>query len=109
MNELSPWRIRRLAGSENIEPDYFRDSQQDEVSLSFYWNILLKRRKLILSVFLVVFAAGAYFALSSTKLYTATAMIKIEPQNPQVTGIDELQPLDLRGEYDYYQTQFALL
>jgi polysaccharide biosynthesis transport protein len=109
MNELSPWRIRRLAGSENIEPDYFRDSQQDEVSLSFYWNILLKRRKLILSVFLVVFAAGAYFAFSSTKLYTATAMIKIEPQNPQVTGVGDIQPMGFDREYDYYQTQFALL
>jgi succinoglycan biosynthesis transport protein ExoP len=109
MNELSPWRIRRLAGSENIEPDYIPGSQQDEVSLSFYWNILLKRRNFILAVFFAVFAVGAYFALSSTTYYTAAAMIKIEPQNPQVTGVGELQPLDLRGEYDYHKTQFELL
>jgi polysaccharide biosynthesis transport protein len=109
MNELSPWRIRRLATAENVEPDYFRGTQQDEVSLSFYWNILLKRRKLILTVFVAVFAVGAYFALSSTTFYTAAARIKIEPQNPQVMGVGELQPLELRGEYDYHQTQFELL
>jgi polysaccharide biosynthesis transport protein len=109
MNELSPWRIRRLAGSENIEPDYIPGSQQDEVSLSFYWNILLKRRKFILAVFFAVFAVGAYFALSSTTYYTAATMIKIEPQNPQVMGVGELQPLELRGEYDYHKTQFELL
>jgi uncharacterized protein involved in exopolysaccharide biosynthesis len=107
MNELSPWRIRRLATAENVEPDYFRGTQQDEVSLSFYWNILLKRRKLILTVFVAVFAVGAYFALSSTTFYTAAARIKIEPQNPQVMGVGELQPLELRGEYDYHQTQFG--
>ena len=56
-----------------------------------------------------MFAAGAYFALSATPLYTATATIKIEPQNPRVTGVGELQPLGLSGEYDYHKTQFALL
>ena len=81
MNELSPWRIRRLTPTENVEPDYFRGTQQDEVSLSFYWNILVKRRKLILTVFFGVFAVGAYFALSSTNFYTAAAIIKIEPES----------------------------
>ena len=109
MNELSTWRSRRAAGPGIIEPEYNNTSQQDEVSLSFYWNILLKRRNLVLIVFLAVFAVGAYFALSSTTLYTAAAMIKIEPQNPQVTGVGELQPLELRGEYDYHKTQFELL
>jgi polysaccharide biosynthesis transport protein len=108
MNDLSPWRVRRLAGNEEIQPEFSRVSEPDEILLSSYWNILVKRRNVILSIFLAVFAAGAYFALSATTLYTATATIKIEPQNPQVTGVGELQPL-LGGVYDYHQTQFALL
>lgn len=53
---------------------------------------------------------GVYFAVTATKLYTASATIKIEPQNPQVTGVASLQPLEGSwGEYDYYKTQFALL
>jgi capsular exopolysaccharide synthesis family protein len=60
---------------------------------------------------LVVFGAGTYFTLSSTPLYRANATIKIEPQNPTVTGILEMLPSQAgtAGPYDYYQTQFALL
>lgn len=109
MNQLSPWRIRRLAGNEEIQPEFARVPEPDEVPLSHYWKILVKRRNIILPIFFVVFAMGAYFALSATTLYTATALLKIEPQNPRVTGVGELQPPDLVGQYDYHQTQFALL
>src|SRR5687767_11784774 len=109
MKELSPWRIRRFAENEDIEPEYSQRSQPDEVHLTHYWNILVKHRLTIFLIFLAVFAAGAYFALSATTLYTATVRIKIEPQTPRVTGVGELQPLGLSGEYDYYKTQFALL
>jgi len=109
MNELSPWRIRRLAGNEEIQPEFTRVREPDEVPLSYYWNVLVKRRSIILPIFFVVFATGSYFALSATTLYTATAKLKIEPQNPRVTGVGELQPPDLLGQYDYHQTQFALL
>jgi polysaccharide biosynthesis transport protein len=110
MNELSSWRIRRAVPAEDFQQQYGYTSQSaDEVPLSHYWQILVKRRNIVIPIALIVFLAGAYFALSATTLYTASATIKIEPQNPQVTGLGELQPLELRGEYDYYQTQFALL
>jgi capsular exopolysaccharide synthesis family protein len=108
LNELSTWR-HRLASREESQSDSSRVSDSDEIVLSQYWNILLKRRNIILPIFFTVFAAGAYFALSATTLYTGTAKIKIEPQTPRVTGVGELQPIGLHGEYDYYQTQFALL
>ena len=109
MSQLSPWRIRRLGGNEENQPEFTRVPESDEVPLSHYWKILVKRRAIILPIFFVVFALGAYFALSATTLYTATALLKIEPQNPRVTGVGELQPPDLVGQYDYHQTQFALL
>src|SRR5262245_41212785 len=111
MNDLSPWRIRRLAGNDEIQPEFSQAAEPDEIplSLSYYWDIFVKRRNVILPIFLVVFAAGAYFALSATTLYTATATMKIEPQTPRVTGVGELQPLELGGVYDYHKTQFALL
>jgi polysaccharide biosynthesis transport protein len=109
MKELSPWRIRRLARAEDVQPEYSYASDADEISLSFYWKVLVKHRNIILPIFFVVFAAGSYFALSATKLYTATTTVKIEPQNPRVTGLSDLQPLEWGGDYDYHQTQFALL
>ena len=109
MKELSPLRSRRLGPSQDIQPEFTYVSEPEAVSLSEYWNILVKRRRTILSLFFLLFAVGTYFALSATALYTAIATVKIEPQNPQVTGLTELQPLGLGAGYDYYQTQFALL
>src|SRR5687768_12992397 len=107
MKEISPWRIRHFSQKQDIEPEYTYASQENEIHLSDYWNILVKRRRIIIILFLVVFVLGAYFPLSATKLYTASATLKIEPQNPQVTGVVALQPLDAAGSY--YPTQFALL
>jgi len=113
MNEISPWRMRPVSQKEYVQPEYGHVSEPDEVPLSAYWSILVKNRRTILAIFLVVFAAGTYFALSATTLYTAAAIIKIEPQNPRVTGgLGEFQPLDPAGRdeaYNYYPTQFALL
>jgi polysaccharide biosynthesis transport protein len=112
MKEVSPRRIRRLAETD-IEPVYRNAFEQDRVLLTDYWNILLKRRRIIIVLFSVIFASGAYCALTATRLYTASATVKIEPQNPQVTGVGALQPLEglrgLEGQYDYHRTQFALL
>jgi uncharacterized protein involved in exopolysaccharide biosynthesis len=109
MNELSPSRIRRLAPPpDEAQPQYPYASHQDEFNLSAYWNVLVKHRRLIVLLALAAFAPGAYFALTATKLYTATAIIKIEPQSPRVTAVD-LQPLEFGREYDYHKTQFALL
>jgi polysaccharide biosynthesis transport protein len=114
MREITDWRVRpRFSEGEDIEPEYTPVPPSDGVNLSDYWNILVKRRRTIILLFLAVFAIGAYFPLSATKLYTASATIKIEPQNPQVTGVGALQPegggVQFGGTYDYYQTQFALL
>ena len=112
MNEISPWRIRRVGRAGDMQAEYSHVSEADEVSLSTYWNILVKNRRTILAIFFVVFAAGTYFALSATTLYTAAATIKIEAQSPRVTGgLGEFQPVEQAGkeEYDYYSTQFSLL
>ena len=108
MKEITPWHGRRLAPPEHTQPEapYIA---QSEVSLGEYWNIIVRRRGIILLLLLVIFSAAAYFALSATMLYTATATVKIEPTNPRVTGMGELQPVESRGDYDYHQTQFALL
>ena len=106
MNEISTSRIRRLAQSDQPEAPYIGES---EVSLGEYWNVLVRRRGIILLLFLLIFSATAYFALSATALYTASATVKIEPNNPKVTGVGEFQSIESRGDYDYHQTQFALL
>src|SRR5687768_7439175 len=98
MGDIIMARGRRLAPVQDVHPEFTQVSQSEVVSLSEYWTILVRRRRIIILLFCLVFGSGAYFALSATPLYTATATVKIEPQNPQVTGISEVQPLELRGE-----------
>jgi len=115
VKDISPWRTERTVEVENgksdyIDAQYVRIPQSEETHLRGYWKIVVKRRRLVVLVFLIMLALGAYFNFSATPLYTASATIKIEPQNPRVTGIMELLASNARGggKYDYYQTQFAL-
>src|SRR5918995_171072 len=112
MKEISPWRIRHRLNTEDIEPEYTHARAAEGICLADYWSIIVKRRHIILILFFLISSVGAYFSLTATKLYTANATIKIEPQTPQVTGVSALVPNESAqwgGPYDYYQTQFALL
>ena len=114
MKELSPWRIRRAADNEDLDAEYWHVPHRDESNLSAYWNILVKRRRTIILLFLVIVALGVYFTSTATKLYTASATLQIEPRNLQITERVPFQAPEgmgsqYGGQYDYYQTQFALL
>jgi succinoglycan biosynthesis transport protein ExoP len=110
MKAISHWRSRYLPGPEPIEAEYVHSADTDEVELRYYLNVLIKQRRLLVLVFLTVFIIGAYFTLTATRLYEASSVLKIEPQNPSVTGVGEMLRLsDSGGQYDYYQTQFKLL
>src|SRR6266550_3358487 len=112
MKDISRSRNRYLTGPEPIEADYIHSTDTDEVELRHYFNVLIKRRRLLIWVFLTVVIIGAYFSLTATPLYKASATLKIEPQNPSVTGAGEMLRLSESGglsSYDYYQTQFKLL
>jgi polysaccharide biosynthesis transport protein len=110
MKDISPWRNRHLTASGPIETDYVHSADSDEVDLRYYLNVLIKHRRLLIFVFLTVVIIGAYFSFTATPLYKASSILKIEPQNPSVTGVGELLRLESGGpSYDYYRTQFKLL
>jgi polysaccharide biosynthesis transport protein len=111
MKDISLWRNRYPTKAEPGEPDYFQSADTDEVDPRDYLKLLVKHRRLLILVFLVVFVTGTYFTLTATPLYNATSILKIEPQNPSVTGVGEMVRLSEAGgpSYDYYQTQFKLL
>ena len=115
MKDLSPWHIRRWSDGEmnrGVQPPEYTyvEESQDEVHLRDYWNIVLKRKRMVALILLLVAGLGIYIIFTATTLYTASAVLKIEPQNPNVTGVgDLLQGVTGAGPYDYYQTQFTLL
>jgi polysaccharide biosynthesis transport protein len=111
MRQISSERVQAPLPRAGAEAEDVYTSATEERHLRDYWTVLVRRRHLIVLVCLVVLGGGAYFTLSSTPLYTANAIIKIEPQNPTVTGVTDVSPsqASASGPYDYYQTQFVLL
>jgi succinoglycan biosynthesis transport protein ExoP len=95
------------------EVGYYYADQSEETHLRHYCKILLKRIRPMAAVFVDVLIIGAIITLASPTLYTARSTLKIEPQNPSVTGVagvaESLPGQFDMGPYDYYQTQFALL
>src|SRR5262245_49430425 len=102
MKDLAPREQRELVRSDEIDAEHMYTSGSEEVHLREYWKVLLKRRRLALTIFFAVFVAGAYCVFTATRLYTATATLKIEPQNPTVTGVTEMLRTESSAQ-DYYQ------
>jgi polysaccharide biosynthesis transport protein len=121
MNEMARQYPGSLAGSRESlrvpapveETSYYYADQSEDTHLRHYWNILLKRIRPMTAVFLDVVILGVIITLASPTLYTARSTLKIEPQNPSVTGVagvgESPQSQMETGVYDYYQTQFAML
>jgi polysaccharide biosynthesis transport protein len=109
MKDLAPRGQGQFLRSDRAEPDYIdQSSGSEEVHLSQYLKVLLKRRRLILIVFFAVFIPGAYCVFTATRLYKATSTLKIDPQNPSVITIADVRT-EVAGQPDYLLTQIALL
>ena len=109
---VSPQRLAAPAVSKDVEPEYAYISESETVHLRDYWKILVKRRRMIAWIFSAAVILGIFISLIATNMYTATASLKIESQNPSVTGIQIIEMLRVAeggGQYDYYQTQYKLL
>jgi capsular exopolysaccharide synthesis family protein len=95
------------------EATYYYADKTEDTHLRHYWNILRKRMRPMIAVFLDVVILGALITLASPTLYRARSVLKIEPQNPTITGVagvgESLPNQSEIGPYDYYQTQFTLL
>ncbi|MPZ77495.1 MAG: polysaccharide biosynthesis tyrosine autokinase, partial [Deltaproteobacteria bacterium] len=116
-NDITKYRPNGLPNRQQHQPavpqeevNYYYADPADETHLRDYWKILRKRIRFIVPVFLAVVAIGLLISFSSPTLYTAMSTLKIEPQNPTITGVAETTPKqDTSSAYDFYQTQFKLL
>ncbi len=91
------------------EMEYYYSDGEGTKHLRDYWQVLIKRQRYIVPIFLGTVALGFLLGLLSPTLYSARSTLKIEPQNPSFTGVAEGIPSMGPDRYDYYQTQFALL
>ena len=104
--------IQRPALPDSSEADYVYDGPEQETAHFLdYWKVVVKHRRLLIWTFVIFLIVGVYFNFTATRVYRATATLKIEPQNPMVTGVTGVgeRASEGGGPYDYYQTQYKLL
>lgn len=73
-----------------------------------YLRALYRRRRLVLTVFVVVFGAVAYRTFTATPLYEARASLLIDAEAPNVVNFQEVVD-EQQDRSDYYLTQYNIL
>src|ERR1700757_1954766 len=78
--------------------------------LLHYWEVLRKRRWIVLATFTIVFSISAIATLSEVRLYQATSKVAIFPEVPNVLGFKDMVEMPSDFELDAtMQTQIAIL
>lgn len=79
----------------------------DALDFSHYLDVIMRRRWIVASAFIVVFVSALLYTLTTRPVYQASAMLVIEKER----GGDSLQNGSMveNSNDDYYQTQYKLL
>jgi polysaccharide biosynthesis transport protein len=78
--------------------------------LLHYWEVLRKRKWIVLATFAIVFALSAIATLSETRLYQATSKVAIFPEVPNVLGFKDSEDFSQDFEVEAtLETQVAIL
>jgi polysaccharide biosynthesis transport protein len=94
--------IRELIDSRDfMEPE-------DIIDIRDYVRVLVKRRRLILTLFSAVFFLGLLVTFTATPIYEATASLIIEKENTNTLSFQEFMAADPFSD-EYYQTQNKIL
>jgi len=78
-----------------------------------FWQRLLKRKKWILSVFIVVVAAMGLYLLLAKSIYRSSATIQIMQDNSSQSVLGDRNPMEILGFEQsgakFYETQYMIL
>jgi capsular exopolysaccharide synthesis family protein len=96
-------------GAITVEPSHrYNYSDEDEgVHFWDYWRVISRRRWTIISVFLVTVIMVTLWTFTTRPVFTSTATLRIEKDQPRIVKFEEVIKED--SQQDYYQTQYKLL
>ena len=97
-----------MAAAPTPEPQSYAPAPPPEGHLWDYVYVVLRRRRLVLGIFLTVLTLATLRTLLMRPVYEGTAQLLIERSDPTVLNFKEVQQVDA-GRDDYYQTQYKLL
>ena len=85
-----------------IEP-----TEEKEIHLRDYWNVLWRRRWTVITTVLIVLLATGIFTFTRKPIYTAKGTLLVEKE-PTILTFEEIFQIETFRD-DYYQTQYKLL
>ena len=91
------------------EPVVLDVSPEDVPHLLDYWDVVLKRRWLVLTSMLVVFTTVAIGTLKEKPVYEGKVLIEIDPQPPSVVNFKEVVSVNPGDMDSYEETQYAIV
>lgn len=111
MPELSPYFIERLREQHaGPNPGPAGVAMEEQPRLREHWHVIRRHLTLIATIAVCSVLVVSVAVFVETPTYTATSVILVEPQPPQVLDMKELM-VESPGsdEHDYYKTEYALL
>ena len=92
--------------SVNIFPSII--DNQKILSLNEYWHIVLKRKRVAITFFVVAVLSTTFYSLILPKTYKATTKILIEQASKNILAFQDVFSVQTTG-LDYYPTQYSVL
>lgn len=100
-------RAERTSARESVVVDV---APEDVPHLLDYWEIVLKRRWLVLTCLLVVFTTVAIGTLKEKPVYEGSVLLEIDPEPPSVVNFKEVVSLGNNSDMESYQeTQYKIM
>lgn len=85
------------------------DEHPAESALSQYFQILMRRRMLVLAAVATALLIALFVTLTTTKLYRATTSLEIAREATRVVDDGDVAPSGQATNQEFYQTQYGLL
>ncbi len=98
---LKPYEYRELRDE--------GEGDDDEIDLRELWQVIQRRKWLILSIALLIFLATLLFTLMQTPIYRASTTLQIKPEDSSRVLEYDIDQARAINDKDFYQTQYELL
>lgn len=86
-----------------------QDDDDDEIDLRELWQVIMRRKWLIMTIALLVFMVSLISTLMMKPTYRASATLQLNPEQSQVLEYDVETGAQKVGGRDFYETQYELL
>ena len=112
--EITPVNPLRSLGRRSAaalrEEEVLEVSPEESLRLLDYWQIILKRRWIVLTCLLIVFTTVALGTFKERPVYAGKVLLEINPEEPQVLSFQQIAQAGSSWDIESYrETQYKIL